>query len=184
METEVDKWISIVHEAWHSLVDDFEKLGEVSGYGHMREEDIRSYLFCKISDILRERGEWVASLHAEQPLPGRRADIVAGFGEGETWLVGVEIKRKGQRKPLKEDLDKLQNFMKDSWIKAGVLVAMVIHWEDWEMLFREWGFIEKFKLEPEDKGNNNYWEIRELKQIPIENEIKKFDSLFFVLRKP
>lgn len=184
MEKEVDKWISIVHEAWHSLIDDFERLGETSGYGHMREEDIRSYLFCKISEILRKRGEWVASLHAEQPLPEKRADIVVGFGEGESWLVGVEIKQTGQHKLLKEDLDKLQKFMKDVRIKAGILAAVAIHWIDWEMLFKEWRFTEKFKLEHEDKGNNNYWEIRELKQVLIGKEMKKLDSLFFVLRKP
>ena len=51
------------------------------------------------------------------------------------------------------------------------------------MLLKEWRFVEKFKLEPVDKGNNNYWEVRELKQIPIEHETKKLDSLFFVLRK-
>lgn len=183
MDTEVNKWLLFVQEAWNSLVDDFERLDEPTGYGHIREEDIRSYLFCKITDILRRRGEWLLNLHTEQRLPTRRADIVVGFNENDTWIVGVEVKRSGQRKPLKEDLDKLRTFMKDGRIKAGILVAIVKHWDDWEMLFKEWRFVEEFTLEPEDTSKNNYWEIRELREIPLEGKIMKFDSLFFALRK-
>lgn len=179
---EVSKWISIVHGAWHSLVDDFERFGDVTGYGHMCEEDIRSYLFCKISDMLRKRGEWLINLHAEQSFLRKRADIVIGLGDDESWLVGVEVKRVGQRKPLREDLDKLRAFMKNGNITAGVLAAIVKHDDDWETLFKEWDFSDEFKLEPRDEGSNNYWEIRELKKIVIGKETYKWDSLFFVLR--
>lgn len=184
METEINKWLSFVQEAWHSLVDDFERFGEPTGYGHMREEDVRSYLFCKICDTLREQGEWLLNLHTEQRFTTKRVDIVVGLAEDDTWVIGVEVKRIGQRKPLREDLDKLRTFVKDEKIKAGILAAIVRHWDDWETLFRAWGLVEELKFEPEDKGNNNYWEIRELRPVQLENEIIKFDSLFFVLRKP
>jgi hypothetical protein len=188
MRIEVNKWIRIVLEAWHSLVDDFENFGPERGYGHMREEDIRSYLFCKISEVMQKRGEWLFELHAEQPLPEERADIVVGTID-DVPCVGVEIKQSGQQKPLTNDLNKLCSFMKNGEIKSGILAVITEHYEYvspkpyWESVFKAWDFPERFKLEPKDIGKNNYWEIRELKEITIENKIKKLDSLLFVLRK-
>lgn len=186
MGAQVNRWLSIIHKAWNQLVEDFESLGTKRGYGHMREEDIRSYLFCKIRDTLQEQGGWVVELHADIPpskTTRRRTDIVVGLEEDEHWMVGVEVKHNGQRKPLKEDLDKIRSFMRKGWIKAGALAVMTKHWDEWETIFKAWGFPEEYGLESNDKGDNNYWEIRNLKEIQLPNERKKIDSLLFVLRK-
>lgn len=95
----------------------------------------------------------------------------------------IEIKQSGQRRPLLSDLRKLHGFMKDERIRIGILVTIASRWDDWETTFKYWRLPEEFNLEPKDMGNNNYFEIRELKEIPIEEGIKKLDSLFFVLRK-
>jgi len=180
MQTETNKWIGIVHDGWHHLLDDIEKLGDKLGFAHLcREEDIRSYFFCKISDAIREKGEWLIDLHAEQPLPNERADIVVGSIDDDSWAVGVEIKRK----VVTDDLDKLCRFMKNGKVKSGVFAAIDKHMINWEAIFKAWGFAERFKFEPKDTGSNNYWEIRELKEIHIGDKIVKWDSLFFVLRK-
>lgn len=183
MSEKTEKRIVIVHDAWHRLVDDFEKLGSGDGYGHMREEDIRSYLFCKIGELLRERGERLVDLHADIPLPHRRADIVLGDIDGKSWSVGVEIKRTPQHKPLTNDLDKLSVFMKEGQVEFGILVALVKRYNNWKRVFEAWDLPRKFKLEPKDKGTNNYWEVRELKDIRIGDNSFQWDSLFFVLRK-
>ena len=186
MDTQVDRWLSIIYDSWNRLVVDFENLGTKTGYGHIREEDIRSYLFCKARDTLQERGEWVVELHADirpSRATRQRIDVVVGLDEENHWIVGVEVKHNGQHKPLKKDLDKMRDFMTKGWIKAGVLAVIAKHWEDWETTFKAWGFPEEYGLEPNDKGDNNYWEIRDLKEIELPNERKKLDSLLFVLRK-
>lgn len=45
-----------------------------TAYGHMHEEEIRSYLFCKISDMLWKRGECLINLYTEQRPPSKRQD--------------------------------------------------------------------------------------------------------------
>jgi hypothetical protein len=182
MMVEVEKWLDIAYQAWNSLLDDYERFGSEDGYGHMREEDIRSYLFCKIKDLLQKRKESLLELHADVPLPGNRADIVLGFVEEDTFSVGIEIKRVGQRKPLIADLRKLCVFMKEEKIKYGILAALVKHYDDWETIFEGWELAKRFHLESKEKASNNYWEIRKLKEIKVEGLSIKWDSLFFVLR--
>lgn len=179
MTGEIKKWIEMVHDAWHRLVDDYEELA----YGHMREEDTRSYLFCKIRDLLQERGESLLELHADIAMPDKRADIVLGLAKRDSWSLGVEIKHKGQKKPLTDDLNKLSAFIREGKIKSGILAALVDHWDNWEPIFEAWDLATKFQLGPKDKGSSNYWEIRKLKEVRIEDESFKWDSLFFVLRK-
>ena len=54
-ESEIE-YVEILQEAWNNLLEYYEKPLEKSGYIHDREEDLRSLLFCKIFNLLEERG--------------------------------------------------------------------------------------------------------------------------------
>jgi len=92
---DIKKWIEIVHDAWHRLVDDYEELA----YGHMREEDTRSYLFCKIRDLLQERGESLLELHADIAMLDKRADIVLGLAERTLGALVLKSSTEGRKSP-------------------------------------------------------------------------------------
>jgi len=49
MESGMDEYLKILHEAWISLLDDYGKIYQWVWYVHEREEDIRSYLFLQNS---------------------------------------------------------------------------------------------------------------------------------------
>lgn len=178
MEQEINEQIEIIHEAWNSLLDDYQKLGLPGGYIHMREEDLRSFLFCKIIELLRKQKLFLLDLHADIPLPRKRADIVLGLSD-EAWHIGVEIKTRRQPKPIREDLEKLQIFMKDKQIEAGVFLAIFEHSWNMRECFSHWGFDVEFKLEERDRGNNNFTEWR---RLTIEERNIDYDALFLVLR--
>ncbi|MEM3760650.1 MAG: hypothetical protein QXZ02_06035 [Candidatus Bathyarchaeia archaeon] len=107
----MDEHLKILHEAWTSLLDDYEKIYQRRWYVHEREEDIRSYLFCKILNILNKQRLEVMNLHADIPIMNRkRVDIVLGSSK-DFWNLGVEIKRSISRAILEEQLNKLKEFI-------------------------------------------------------------------------
>jgi len=84
---------------------------------------------------------------------------------------------------LTDDLNKLSVFIREGKIKSGILVALVDHWDNWEPIFEAWDLAKRFQLGPKDEGGNNYWGIRKLNEVRIEDKSVKWDSLFFVLQK-
>lgn len=128
VETEgINKWIDIVKEAWSDFIYDFRLFGERGGYGHICEEDMRCFLFCKIMNLLKSHKEFLINLHADAPISGKSVDIVLGAQEDEKWGLGVEIKRTGNIQGITADLEKLKEFMNDGKIGAGVFLALVPH---------------------------------------------------------
>lgn len=180
MESGINEQIKILRQAWNSLLDDYEKIYQWNWYLHEREEDIRSYLFCKIVDILNRRGLDVINLHADISVLGRkRADIVLGLKDKDSWNLGVEIKRSISRAVMEEQINKLQNFMANKKIESGAFLAIIQHSYGLRKMLDPWGFKDKFKLEGRDKGNNNFIEWR---RIIVDDVDIDWDALFLVLR--
>jgi len=178
MEFEINKWVNIIKEAWFDLIYDYRKFGERSGYGHMREEDIRCFLFCKIMDLLKLHDEFLINLHAQVPIGGATVDMALG-PEEDKWELGVEIKRTGGIQTIKKDLEKLRNFMKNKKIEAGVFLTIAQHSVNLKDKLQSDIYAE-YKLEEKDAGNNNFTEWHCIK---IDEYDVDWDALFLVLRK-
>jgi len=179
MGSGMDEYLKILHEAWISLLDDYGKIYQWVWYVHEREEDIRSYLFCKILNILKKRRLEVMNLHVDIPIMNRkRADIVLGSSE-DIWNLGVEIKRSISHAIMEEQLNKLGDFIANKKIDSGVFLAIIQHSYNLKEMLEYWGFKEKFKLEERDKGNNNFIEWR---RIIVKDANIDWDTLFLVLR--
>ena len=185
MKSEIDEWVDILKEAWSKLIDDYRMFGpfERSGYGHMQEEDMRCFLFCKLMDELRSRNKFLINLHADVPILGKRVDIALGLEEDkpeeDRWKLGVEIKRTGDIQPIKEDLEKLRFFMENGKVKAGVFVTMAKHSVNLKDQFRR-DINAEYELEEKDTGNNNFAKWVRIR-IPEYNV--DWDALYLVLRK-
>lgn len=185
MKSEVNKWIDMLREAWSKLIEDYRILGsfERSGYGHMQEEDLRCFLFCKVMDELRSRDEFSVDLHADVSVLGKRVDLALGLGEDKpdeaAWKLGVEIKRTADIQGIRGDLEKLRFFIESRKIEAGAFLAMAKHSADLKTLFTQ-VFNAEYKLEEKDTGNNNFtnWVPIKIDTLNVE-----WDTLFLVLRR-
>ena len=178
MKSEINRWIDIVNEAWSDLIFDYRKFGDRSGYGHIREEDIRCFLFCKIMNLLRLHNEFLINLHAEAPVGGKTLDIALG-PEAEKWELGVEIKRTGDLQSIRKDLEKLRTFMGDRKIEAGVFLAIARHSANLKDEFQR-HINKEYKLEEKDKGNNNFMKWHRIK---IDAYNVDWDALFLTIRR-
>lgn len=179
MELKTNKWVDIVKEAWSDLIYDYRKIGERSGYGHMREEDIRCFLFCKIMELLKCHDEFLINLHADVPILDKKT-IDIGLGpEEDGWKLGVEIKRTGDAQAIKNDLEKLRNLIVSKKIEAGVFLAIAQHSANLKDEF-ERDINAEYELEERDKSDNNFVEWH---CITIDEYNVDWDALFLVLRK-
>jgi len=179
MKSEINKWIGIVKEAWSDLIYDYRRISERSGYGHMREEDIRCFLFCKIMNLLRRRDEVLINLHADVPVSDRKTiDIGLGLEENK-WELGVEIKRTGDIQAIKNDLQKLRNFILNKKIEAGIFLTIADHSANLKDKFQQIINAE-YELEEKDTCNNIFVEWQRIK---IDECNVDWDALFLVLRK-
>jgi len=179
MKSEINNWIDILREAWSNLVSDYRKLGERSGYAHRREEDIRCFLFCKIMDLLQERDKFLLDLAADVPILNQKADIGLAPKKEDGWKIALEIKRTGKLDKIKEDLEKLRNFLERKKIEAGVFLTIAEHSENLREKLTQ-SINTEFKLEGQDQENNNFTEWHRIK---IDKFNMDWDTLFLVLRK-
>lgn len=168
-------------KAWNEFLDDVEKLGERGGFLHSREEDMRSYLFCKLVDILNREKMWLIDLRTELRIERKRLDLALGINNKKCSL-GVEVKPNITKTPVNEDLNKLKIFLKKGYIKTGVFIGINKHLDSWDKILENWFEDIGLIIDKEDKGDNNYWNARVLKPIYKGEKIVQFDSLFIVLR--
>lgn len=179
MGSKTNKWVDIVKEAWSDLIYDYRKFGERSGYGHMREEDIRCFLFSKVMELLKWHDEFLINLHADVPiLDAKTVDI--GLGpEEDRWELGVKIKRSGDIQAIKNDFKKLRNFMVAKKIEAEVFLTIANRSANLKDQFQR-SINAEYKLEEKDTGNNNFVEWHHIK---VDEYNVDWDALFVVLRK-
>ena len=128
-ELEIE-YVEILQESWNNLLEYYEKPLEKSGYIHDREEDLRSLLFCKIFNLLEERGIPLNFSTERGPFPtistevrmrsNTRLDIL--LRRSEDSALGVEIKR---NMAIENDLEKLKNFMMKKLITIGAFTTIV-----------------------------------------------------------
>jgi hypothetical protein len=129
-------------------------------------------------DLLKWHDEFLINLHADVPINAKTVDIALG-PEEDRWELGVEIKRTGDLQAIKNDLEKLRNFLVSKKIEAGVFLTVVDHSVNLQGEFQR-NINAEFKLEEKDTGNNNFmvWH-----RIKIDEYDVDWDALFLVLRK-
>ena len=175
-------WLCLVGKAWNEFLDDVEKLGERGGFLHSREEDMRSYLFCKLVDILNREKMWLIDLRTELSVERKRLDLALGINNKKCSL-GIEVKPNMTRTPVSGDLNKLKDFLKKGCIETGVFIGINKHRDSWDRILENWFEDVGLSIDKEDKGDNNYWNMRVLKPIYTGEKMEQFDSLFIVFRK-
>lgn len=179
----VQSKIELLREAWTQLISDFQKAGK---YCHMGEEDLRCYFFCKIlhkieeSEYSSEGNFHPLDLHAEQKLTevdSERLDLVFGLSNENGWDIGIEIKR--TLDGIEEDLQKLQKYMRQKKIKAGILVAILTGKTDPIAYFNK-NIIPTYQLQSENLEGQNYIEWD---RIQIHSDKLEFwEAVFVALR--
>jgi hypothetical protein len=195
-ERDVNDWINILYQAWNKMLKHYARLGEQGGYYPSREEDMRSFLFSKILDVVDEKKLSLLDLHTEVSLKKgsrQRTDITLGWIDKNHCKLAIETK---VHKGIKEDINKLKELIEDEHIEAGACLAVVLRPCDekkpsrklplWETdIYRE---IEtSLKIAQKDDGNNNFvkWKpIRRQGNVGTPNYWHvEFDAMFLILRK-
>lgn len=179
----------MVKVAWSNLLDDVDRIGNKKGFVWTREEDIRSYLFCKIADVLMTEEKWLTDLQTEVRYGKSRLDLALGNNGEDKFILGVEIKRGIIKNPVLKDINKLKTLMDRSHIRAGIFIGFSNHRQEdhWRKIFENWFSEISVDMGFEDLGHNNYLEIREIKpfRIPDKGSEKEchWDSVFIVIRR-